>query len=59
VIAAHGGLVALLGGKGLGSDKYFRKLFEDTFGEPARLNFNAKKDKAVYQVNGTMKLVRV
>ena len=61
VIDAHGGLVALLllgGGKSLGSDKYFRKLFEDTIDEPVTLNFNAKKDRAIYKVNGSLKFVR-
>ena len=58
VIAAHGGLVALLGGTGLGSDKVFFDLFEAKLDAPITLNFNAKKDRATYRVKGTLAFVR-
>jgi hypothetical protein len=58
VIAAHGKLVAALGGKSLGSDKYFRKLLENSIDEPVTLNFNAKKDRAIYRVDGHMKFAK-
>lgn len=58
VIAAHGGLVALFGGTGLGSDKVFFELFADKLEAPITLNFNAKKDRATYRVNGTLAFER-
>ena len=58
VIAAHGGLVALLGGTGLGSDKKFVELIADNIDQSLTLNFNAKKDRATYRVNGTLSFAR-
>jgi hypothetical protein len=61
VIDAHklGGLVAFVGGgKSLGSDKYFRKLYEDTISENVVLRFNAKKDRALYRVDGKLTFTR-
>ena len=58
VIAAHGGLVALLGGTALGSDKKFYELTGASLNESLTLNFAAKKDRAVYRVSGSLNFVK-
>jgi hypothetical protein len=58
VIAANGLILARLGGTGLGSDNEFIELVGDKLDRALVLDFKAKKDRAVYRVNGKLSFVR-
>jgi hypothetical protein len=55
----EGGVVrTLLGGKPLGGATFTRMLTEPSLDEPVELTFRAKKDRAIYRVEGTFKFVK-
>ena len=50
--------LTLTGGKPVGGDAFTQELFEDSIDEPFSLDCRAKKDRAIYRVDGRLRFTR-